>query len=154
MNAKYFDLFKDGFPGIGETVHLTGEYVLAQELPKEEVKTASGLVLYTESKRTDALEYGQPVELQVLLASDTFFDKERGEDREVDVKPGDILLVPAVALRECPRFFSLIGSTDAGSRMYWIDFRARYVKFNGSAAYQAMKKEVAKRLEESKVGNG
>lgn len=86
---------KDGFV-------LTGNVLLVEKVPHEEVKTKSGLVLatHTGKDQVNSISANMPVFVHVLAVGSGFYDTVKdddgndvGVDVPLDTKPGDILLV-------------------------------------------------------------
>lgn len=92
--SKYLEQVQNAAKLVGQDFILTGNILLVERVPQDEVKTKSGLILATEGGKNQVNSIGAnlPVFVHVLAAGSGYYDEEEG-DVPLDTKPGDILLV-------------------------------------------------------------
>lgn len=91
---------------------LIGDYMLIEEMPPEEAKTAGGIHLATSAidKQIDGLEANRPVFVRVLLVGKGFYDPKSEEIIPVDVAPGAIALVGRMSVKWLSVFGPIISA--------------------------------------------
>jgi co-chaperonin GroES (HSP10) len=136
LETKYLDNFKR----LGlrkELFQLRGDRILVEILPKEELTTASGLFIATDTKYRSATNENQATLGVVLLVGEGYYDEETGVDKPMDIKPGNIVLLSSMGLKYYSSFPGIQGyvpntlalSRDSEVHMIVPDF----------AAYEQMK---------------
>lgn len=119
--SKYLEAFKAAATEARTSYHLIGDNLLVEEIPEEELKTKSGIVIATGDKRmVDGVEANRPVFVRVLAVGEGYYrdsDKEDASPQVVplDVEAGDIILVGKLSVA----WFSAYGNvvTARGSRI-------------------------------------
>lgn len=77
---------------------LTGTLLMVEKLPDTEVKTASGLVMATNTSQMNGIGASMPVFLKVVAVGEGTYDDD-GIEEAVDVQPGAIILVGDSSVR-------------------------------------------------------
>lgn len=117
-----FDRLRNTCP---DKFELVGDCLIVEVLPHsvqtKEVKGADGrpvhLVLASgERKQIDGLEMNLPIFCRVLAVGNGFYDESKDEESErqvdLDVKPGDIVLVGPMAIKRLSAFGPLVSTSD------------------------------------------
>ena len=111
MQSKYlsqFEKVKDGYK-------LQGNRLLVEPMPKEEIKSAGGLLLAApESDRRSTLDQNRACLAIVLATGAGYYNEETGADVPMDVEVGNVLLLSAYGLRLYSNFPGVGGYTADG----------------------------------------
>ncbi len=112
---KAFQALADQCSGLYK---LTGENIIVEEIPKEEMKTASGLVIASSmnARQLDTVEDNRPLLVRVLLIGEGYYDTD-GKDVPLDVEVGDICLVGKLGVKWMSSIFDVFiqeGATKVG----------------------------------------
>lgn len=95
MESKYLTQFNNN----PHKLPLRGNRVLVEPLPKEEIKTASGIIVAApKTDHRSTLEQNR-AELAVVLAVGSGYYDEEGSDVPVDLAPGNVVLINGFGLR-------------------------------------------------------
>lgn len=116
MVSKYLHLFNEIETRYSDCHELIGDCIYVEELPEPEVKTASGIVLTTNTGRVkEGITDNKPRFVLVLAVGKGFYDPETGKDVPVGVQPGDVVIVPSLGVE----WFNVFGDLvcDAGHRI-------------------------------------
>ena len=90
---------------------LRGDCMVVEELPQEEVKTASGLVVPTAKKSIEGYSADKPIFVRVLQVGEGY-EGEDGGKRDLDFAVGDILLVgPLSTVKWYSDLFGVVSNT-------------------------------------------
>jgi co-chaperonin GroES (HSP10) len=95
MESKYLERFKKLPAG---TLPLRGDRILIELLPKEEIKSAGGLIIASSLSDHKSLTEMHRGELAIVLATGSGYFDEDGNDVEIDVKPGAVIMVARTSL--------------------------------------------------------
>ena len=97
---SYLNAFKHVTETCKGSFRLTGGCLLVEEVPKEELKSASGLILAPSTRhQIDSMEDNRPMEVRVLVVGEGYYDPETGKDTPLDTHAGDILLVGKLSVK-------------------------------------------------------
>lgn len=77
---------------------LTGNLLLIEKLPAQEIKTASGLVLATDRNHVNSIGANAPVFCRVVASGEGTYEDD-GTEADLDTRPGAIILVGDVSVR-------------------------------------------------------
>lgn len=84
---------------------LTGNCLLVEELPDEEFKTDSGIIIAGNQRQVTGIQADKPTFVRILLVGEGYFDEDTKETIPCDSKQGDIVLIGAHGVR----WFSVFG---------------------------------------------
>jgi co-chaperonin GroES (HSP10) len=104
--SRYLEQFKQLKATGNDYYELIGDVLIVEKLAEEERKTASGLVLATGSKQVNALENTKAIFCLVLAVGKGFYDEVSGKEVDLNVQPGDIILIGETSAK----YFSFFGS--------------------------------------------
>jgi co-chaperonin GroES (HSP10) len=132
FRAQFAKLAEEGT----ELFELRGSNILVEILPEQEVKTKGGLILAANSQQIHGslMQHKALVGL-VLMTGAGFYDDETGEDVPLDVKPGDVVLLPQFAITPLSNFPGLTGVT--GNSLAIIKDESIIFRYKGQAAFEA-----------------
>lgn len=140
--SKYLEAFKAVAEVAREAYHLIGDNLLVEEIPEEELKTKSGLVLATgDRKMIDGVEANRPVFVRVLAVGEGYYqdeDKSSSSPQVVplDVNVGDIILVGKLSVAWFSAFGNLVTSKGCRiGRCRESDIAQRFKGEEGYAKY-------------------
>lgn len=106
MTSKYLERFNQVEKQCGDLHELIGDCIYVEEIPEEEVKTKSGLILSTAVTGINEIMTDQrPKMVLVLAVGKGFYNEETGEDVPLGVAPGDIIIVSALSVE----WFNIFG---------------------------------------------
>ena len=113
--VKAFNALQEQCKGLYK---LTGDNLIVEELPKEELKTASGIVISAtiNARQIDSIEDNRPMLVRVLLVGEGYYDED-GKPVDLDVKPGDICLIGKLGVKWMSSIFDVFiqeGATKVG----------------------------------------
>lgn len=114
-----------------------GDMLLVEQIPDEEVKTASGIVIADSlrSARMDGMEVNKPLFCRILEKGEGFID-EKGNEATVAAEVGDIVLIPQLSVLWFSKFGPLISS---GSERIGITRESEIkIRFNGQKGYDSV----------------
>lgn len=116
---------------------IIGDCLVVEEIPKEEVKTKSGIVLAGgpggKVTQMDGIEANRPIFCRVLAVGEGYY-KESGETVPLDTKVDDILLVSRLSVKWLSHLGPLISTPE--SQLGLIpESEVRYFKFEGQDGY-------------------
>lgn len=101
MQSKYlsqFDRVKNDYK-------LQGNRLLVEQLPKEEIKSAGGLILAaTQSDHRSTLDQNRACLAIVLAVGKGYYSEETGEDVAIGIEVGNIVLISTYGLRSYSTF--------------------------------------------------
>lgn len=104
MQSKYLKQFQ----AAAGHIRLRGNRLLVEVLPKEEIKSAGGLIMaapITDHRST--LEQNRATLAIVLAVGEGYYDDDTSEDVPMDVTPGNVILINAYGLRSYSEFPAL-----------------------------------------------
>lgn len=132
---SYLNLFKELAKESKNLFRLTGDCLIIEELPKEELKTESGILLASvyNARNADGIEENRPVFVKVLLCGEGFYNEEM-ESIPLDSKPGDICLVGKHSVKWLTSFGPIISKTDA--RIGLVKESEIQLRFFGDEGYK------------------
>jgi co-chaperonin GroES (HSP10) len=99
--SRYLPYFKEYGPKLSETMEVSGDILLVERMKFPETKTASGLILATDSaaaRTMNGIGADKPGFYRVLHVGAGFVGED-GADVPLDVKPGDVILIGAVSVK-------------------------------------------------------
>ncbi len=102
---KYLEAVQRATTEVGPAFTLMGSFLIVERVPKEEVKTKSGLFLATDDRangQINSISANMPVWVHVLAIGAGYYDDESGESLPLDTAPGDILLVGQHSVKWLP----------------------------------------------------
>jgi len=130
---------------------LYGDTLLVEELPKEEIKSKSGLIIDGGENQRNSIASQQPIFVRVLMVGAGHYEEtEDGGRKDVplDVEPGDILVIGVNSLTELSTFGGvLLVNTEA--RFGMTQASHALMQWRGKEKYDAFFKALGKGL-----GNG
>jgi uracil phosphoribosyltransferase len=150
--TKYLEAFTSAEQVLKENFKLIGDLLLVELLKDDEVKkTKSGLFMPTMDARYQAgtVANEKPTFVRVLMAGQGYFEKDENgiiKDIPLDSQPGDILLVPAHAVK----LFSVFGSIPISSDLAIgivrdSEVQARFKGYEGfETFFRSLDEELAK----------
>lgn len=101
MQSKYLSQFENVKAGY----KLRGNRLLVEPLPKEELKSAGGLLLHApQSDHKSTLDQNRACLAVVLAVGEGYTDDETGEDVPLDIEVGAVCLISAYGLRSFSNF--------------------------------------------------
>jgi len=83
---------------------LRGNRLLLELLPKEEIKTAGGLIVATQSDYRTNTQENQCDVAVVLATGSGYYDDDTGEDVSMDLKVGNVVLLSRYGIRAYSNF--------------------------------------------------
>lgn len=95
MESKYLERFRKLPAG---ALPLRGDRILVELLPKEEIRTASGLIIASSLSDHKTLTELHRGELAVVLATGNGYFDEDGNDVGIDVEPGAVVMVARTSM--------------------------------------------------------
>ena len=98
IESKYLEKFKR-LQEHKDLYTLRGDRLLIEILPKEELTTASGLVIATVDDYRSTTKDNQATLGIVLLVGVGYYDEDTGKDVPLDVQPGNIVLLSGMGLK-------------------------------------------------------
>lgn len=117
---------------------LIGDNIIVEEVAKEELKTASGIIIASSDKhrQVNTVEDARPLLVRVLLVGQGYYDDVTGESQSLGVNPGDILLVGKLGVKWLSSFGPL--TLQEGGLMIGLIREAEIQQiFSGEEGYQA-----------------
>jgi len=103
MNSKYLNSFKN--IENSEAFTLKANYLLVEKLDLGEQKTAGGIILPGKANQFAGIAADKPNFCVVLMIGEGYVDDDGKFDQtEIDVKVGDVILLPSPSVR----YFSLL----------------------------------------------
>lgn len=132
-------IFAKAFKKVNESCRdaftLNGDCILVEEVPLEEPKTKSGIVLATANKisQLDGIESNKPTFARVVAVGEGYVDAQ-GETIPLDCKVGDIILVGRLSVN----WLSFLGPLVASGKSQLGITRESEIKlrFHGSDGYE------------------
>ncbi len=103
MESKYLERFKK----VASKLPLRGNRILVEVLPKEELKSAGGIILNapTSDHRSRTEQHRAKVAVVVAVGSGYFDDSsEEGEDVPLDIQPGNVVMLSEFGLKYYSEF--------------------------------------------------
>lgn len=89
-------------------IRLRGNRILVEPLPKEEIRTAGGLIMAApETDHRSTLEQNRASLAVVLAVGEGYYNEDTGADVPMDIKVGNIVLINAYGMRPYSSFPSL-----------------------------------------------
>lgn len=117
-------------------VEIIGDGLLIEEIPKEEIKSRGGIYMPTTTKidSIDGLEANRPCFVRVLAVGEGYYNEKTEETVPLNCRPGDIVLVPRLAVRWLSTFGNVVST--AGSQIGLISETSMQIRFKGEEAYE------------------
>ncbi len=139
LKSEYLERFKK-LEGVTKDVFtLEGDRMLVEIMPKEELKSAGGLIIASDATRyrTDTTA-NRPLIVVVLTTGPGDYDPDSGEYNEVEYKPGNVLFISDMSIKYLSDFPG-IGATGqklgivrpTETHISWPSFEA-YEKFRNT----------------------
>jgi len=121
---------------------LRGNRLLVEPLPKEEIKSAGGLILAAPlSDHRSTLDQNRACLAVILCAGEGYYDDETNETVSLDLQVGNIVLISAYGLRAYSNFPGVVGyKADSIALIRDSDVTAAW---STRAAYDAFASELA-----------
>lgn len=131
---KAFEAIQQKAP---ESFQLFGDALLVEEIPAEEVKRSSGLVLPVSKAVTNVngIESNRATFCRVLAVGEGYFDDE-GKETPLNVVVGDVILVGRLSVNWFSVFGNVVATTQ--SQIGYTRESEIKVRFRGQAGYDAM----------------
>lgn len=96
MKSKYLKQFE----AASSSIRLRGNRILIEPMPKEEIKSAGGLIMAApETDHRSTLEQNRASLAIVLAVGEGYYDEDTGADSPLDINVGNVVLVNAYGLR-------------------------------------------------------
>jgi co-chaperonin GroES (HSP10) len=135
--SKYLSAFKAMKEQLSPQYELIGDCILVEELPKEEVKTKSGLILESGgARKVDGLDMNKPLFVRVLAVGEGYYDETTGNEIPLNVQVGDIILVGRIGVNFFSTFCGLVSET--GNQIGLSRESEIRMRFKGEEGYQAV----------------
>lgn len=135
QKSKHLESFKR-LKESGYSPTLIGNRAIVEEIPDEELKSKSGIILPAGDKnQIDGIQNNRPCFVRVLDVADTAVDHEVTED-DVEVKPGDILLVGGMAISFFSAFCGLVSTTGNQLGIMVLTESNIHMVFKGEEQYE------------------
>lgn len=114
LNEALVKAFKESREAI-KTI-IVGDIILVGRLPKQELKTAGGIIVTRGSARQiNAFDSNLPQFVQVLAVGEGFYNEETGESVPVDLEPGNVIEVAGHAVNWFSSFGVIPDSAERGT---------------------------------------
>lgn len=132
--SKFLGNVQKAFTEVGKDIVLSSNFLLVERPAKQELKSKSGLILTQGTeKQVNSIEANLPEWVHVLATGAGYYDEETGEDRPLDSKPGDVILVG----RNDVKWFSKLGCEGNDSYIIGIcQEEATQLRFSGYEGYR------------------
>ena len=96
MESKYLSQFVQ----VKDKYKLRGNRILVEVLPREEIKSAGGLILAAPpSDHRSTLDSNRACLAVVLAVGDGYYDDDTGEDSPLDIEVGNVIMLSAYGMR-------------------------------------------------------
>lgn len=134
MNSKFLKVFTSLEATGNDFYHLIGDSLLVEEVPEEEVKTESGLILPSGTqKQVDSFDDNRPMYVRVLAVGEGHYDLN-GKDVPLDTEMGDIGIVGKLSVEWFSTFAGLMCNVK-GHRIGLMRESALKIRFRGQEGY-------------------
>ena len=135
MKSKYLEAFQAIETQCGELHELIGDGMYVEEVPEEEVKTKSGIVMASEVGLVkEGFLESKPKQVIVLAVGKGFYNEETKEDVPLYVDPGDVITVPNMSVQW---FNIFLGAVCAGNQRIGLVRECELKhRFKGIDAYE------------------
>lgn len=109
VKSKYLEAFKKLDKELGKAHKLCGDNIYVEELPVQELKTKSGLIIANTHNARDieAISYDTPTFVRVLSVGAGYYDEE-GTDVPVAVEPGNVVMAAALSVKWLNSFGGMV----------------------------------------------
>ena len=137
LNDVLIKIFKDS------TIDpvIVGDIILVGRLPKEEIKTAGGLIMTRGGVRqVNAFDSALPQFVQVLAIGRGFYDGKEDKDIPLDLIPGNVIEVAGHAVNWFSSFGIIPDSVDRGTGVGITREPEYRIKFNNFNDYKEFMK--------------
>ncbi len=135
-------------PDLNNYFELIGDILLVEEIPDEEFKTKTGLIIASGNKgQVNGLEADKPTFVRVLMVGQGYFDSSDKIEKDIpcDSMPGDIVLIGRTSLKPFSVFGKLMTYGEAKIGICReSDIQAR---FRGEEAFERFFESINKALE-------
>ena len=98
MESKYLARFSK------VPLPLRGNRIIVEVVPQEEIKTAGGIIVASDSSYKGTAADLKPCLAIVLACGPGYYDDETGADVNMDITPGQVVLVSEVGLKKYSQF--------------------------------------------------
>lgn len=115
MKSKFLSAFQAMAQEGRDAYRLLGDCILLEEIPQEEKKTKSGLVLAGHDRNRDGFDQNRPFLAYVLATGEGYYNDagESAEEIPLVCKPGDIVLISAITTKWLSYFGPAISTEGA-----------------------------------------
>lgn len=144
MQSKFLNQFKKLTNGDG--FELIGDFILVERIPEEEKKTKSGIVLAATPSTHKDFGSEPPVFCHVLMVGKGFYDEETDKVVEINVNPGDIVLISPMSAHWFKSFGNLI--SEGTSTLGLIRESEIKMRFFGAKGYEQFFEILEKHVQE------
>ena len=140
--SSFFDQFQRAAPHI----KITGNLIFIEELPKEEtgktVKGADGkefklIIASGNQRQLGSIEDDKPFFVRVLDVGQGYYNEEKAKDEPLDTKPGEIILIPKIAVQWISVWGEILSSTE--HRIGYTRDSEIIARFTDAAQFQKYK---------------
>ncbi len=134
MKSRYLELFKALAAEKKDLYQLRGDCCFVEEVPFEEKKTKSGIILEGHKRAVDGFDQNRPTLVHILAVGEGYYDEKTDETIPVGVKPGDIVLTGTTSIKWLSYFGPIISAE--GARIGMIrDEDVQHV-YQGEGSYE------------------
>jgi co-chaperonin GroES (HSP10) len=134
MKSRYLDAVQQALQSNTDTIEIIGDIILVEEVPQEEVKTKSGLIVSGSLKNRDGFEQNRPTMAIVLAVGKGYYDGDT--EIPLNVRPGDIVLLGALSTKWLSYFGPIISAE--GARIGLAREADIQIIFKGAAGYERL----------------
>jgi co-chaperonin GroES (HSP10) len=134
MQSKYLETFKKI-----ATSPFRGNRVVVEVLPKEELKSAGGIILPAAKTHRNTAEDDR-AELALVLLPGSGYAADDGTDVPLDLAPGNVILVSKLAFKYYSEFPGLANYTENAIAL--IRETEVHAKWDSIEAYEAYKQQL------------
>lgn len=136
VNEKLIKAFAAASAKAKDAFYLVGDNILVGRLPKQEMKTSSGLIIASgKDKQINAMDSSLPEFVQVLAVGKGFYNEEEKKEVPLELSPGNIIEVARFSVSWFSAFGLVADSEQAGTGVGITREREYRVKFDTYEAY-------------------
>lgn len=137
--SKYLTAFTKATAATKDVMKLYGGLLIVEPIDDAEFKTKSGLIIASNDRQINGLTSDKPTFCRVLQVGEGYYGEGdvngKMDHTPVDVTPGDIVLVPATALKRFSVFGRMV--TGGDSQLALTSEESIQAKFNGQEGFDA-----------------
>lgn len=112
MTSRYLRSFQELSEKHADDMQLQGDVLIVEEVEKEEVKSAGGIILQESPRSQDGFGQNRPTLLYVLASGPGYF-KDDGSTVACTAQPGDLILTGATSIKWLSHFGPIVATQGA-----------------------------------------